>query len=51
MQRRPPHPSPPGGSSVAPRLAVAVLAAVVPLAAVVALVVVFAMMLAALSQS
>jgi hypothetical protein len=57
MQHRPPRPSPPGGSSVAPRLAAAVLAAVValaavvPLAAVVALVVVFAMTLAAPSQS
>jgi len=42
MQHRLPHPSPPGGSAVAPRLAVV---------AVVAPVVVFALTIAAPSQS
>jgi hypothetical protein len=56
MQHRLPHLSPPGGSCVAPRLAVvaavvAALAAVAAPVAVAALVVVFAMTLAAPSQS
>jgi hypothetical protein len=49
MQHRPPHLSPPGGSCVAPRLAVVV--AVAAQVAVVVLVVVFARTLAAPSQS
>ena len=58
MQHLLPHPSPPDGCCVAPRLAavaalaaVALLEAVAALAAVAALVVVFAMTLAAPSQS
>jgi len=56
MQHRLPHPSPPGGSCVVPRLAAAAVAAVAPLpavaapVAVAALVVVFVVTLAAPSQ-
>jgi hypothetical protein len=51
MQHQPPRLSPPGGSCVAPRLAVVVVAAVAALVAVAVQVVVFARTLAAPSQS